>query len=271
MSKNCQLANHYFVCCFHIFTKISQIIFKMSSGFISETEILEARRRRQEEWDKVRTEDQPKEAPEEPYDTRPLYQRLEEQRLKKEAEYEEAHKLKNMIRGLDDDEVGFLDLVERTKAKAAQQISIEEQKEMQEFRERVSSLAESEEMLRLRAQLAPARTAPPPPHTQKNKLQGVIVRKRKASDTDSDKQEKGPTPAKTNGVISTLSVEAPAEGALRCVGVLPGLGHYDTETSSDSDDSSDPDLGDKCCVKRDLLGRRPEQTGDKARKDDEKS
>lgn len=32
----------------------------MSSGFISETEILEARRRRQEEWEKVRTEDQPR-------------------------------------------------------------------------------------------------------------------------------------------------------------------------------------------------------------------
>lgn len=32
----------------------------MSSGFISETEIVEARRRRQEEWEKVRTEDQPK-------------------------------------------------------------------------------------------------------------------------------------------------------------------------------------------------------------------
>lgn len=31
----------------------------MSSGFITESEILEARRRRQEEWDKVRTEDQP--------------------------------------------------------------------------------------------------------------------------------------------------------------------------------------------------------------------
>lgn len=33
------------------------------------------------------------EAPEEMYDTRPLFQRLEEQRMKKEAEYEEAHKL----------------------------------------------------------------------------------------------------------------------------------------------------------------------------------
>ncbi|KAM3958192.1 PSME3-interacting protein isoform 2-T2 [Aphomia sociella] len=234
----------------------------MSSGFITESEILEARRRRQEEWDKVRTEDQPQEAPEEPYDTRPLYQRLEEQRMKKEAEYEEAHKLKNMIRGLDDDEVGFLDLVERTKAKAAQQISIEEQKEMQEFRERVSNLAESEEITRLRAQLAPARNAQSTPQTQKNKLEGVIVRKRKASDLDNDKQEMTSKPAKTNGVVSSA--------ALQCVGVLPGLGHYHTDSSSDSDDSSDVDSNDKCCVKRDLLGRRPEAS-DKARKEEEKS
>ncbi|GBP20904.1 Protein FAM192A [Eumeta japonica] len=106
----------------------------MSSGFISESEVLEARRRRQEEWEKVRTEDQPQEAPEEPFDNRPLYKRLEEQRLKREAEYEEAHRLKNMIRGLDDDEVGFLELVERSKATAAQQISLEEQREMHEFR-----------------------------------------------------------------------------------------------------------------------------------------
>ncbi|CAH0760093.1 unnamed protein product [Diatraea saccharalis] len=245
----------------------------MSSGFISESEIVEARRRRQEEWDKVRTEDQPQEAPEEPYDTRPLFQRLEEQRLKKEAEYEEAHKLKNMIKGLDDDEVGFLDLVERTKAKAAQQISLEEQKEMQEFRERVSNLAESEEMLRLRAQLAPARNTQPVVQNQKNKLQGVIVRKRKASDV-----EKESPPAKVNGVagdsethrynVSSETVEDC--GALRCVGVLPGLGHYDTDTSSDTDDSSDFEQNDKCC-KRDLLGRRPEHNEEKTQKQETKS
>ncbi|KAF9800072.1 hypothetical protein SFRURICE_016949 [Spodoptera frugiperda] len=201
----------------------------MSSGFISESEILEARRRRQEEWEKVRTADQPEEAPEEPYDTRPLYQRLEEQRLKKEAEYEEAHKLKNMIRGLDDDEVGFLDLVERSKAKAAQQISIEEQREMQEFR------------------------------------------KRKASELDGEKQEKESPPPKSNGIVTNTndSQNGNAAGAedcvLRCVGVLPGLGHYDTDSTSDTDDSSDHDSNDKCCAKRDMLGRRHE---DKSRKDD---
>ncbi|XP_050356225.1 PSME3-interacting protein [Nymphalis io] len=248
----------------------------MSSGFISESEILEARRRRQEEWEKVRTEDQPKEAPEEAYDNRPLFQRLEEQRLKKEAEFEEAHKLKNMIRGLDDDEVGFLDLVERTKAEVAQQISIEEKKEMQEFRERVSNLAESEELTRLRAQLAPARSTQTTAQAQKNKLQGVVVRKRKASDMDGDK-EKGSPPPK-NGVVhhnnsadqNGLSSPGETLGALRCVGVLPGLGHYDTDTSSDTD-SSDNDSTDKCCLKRDLLGRRPEQAGEGKRKEEEKS
>ncbi|XP_048001204.1 PSME3-interacting protein-like [Leguminivora glycinivorella] len=227
----------------------------MSSGFISESEILEQRRRRQEEWDKVRTEDQPKEAPEEPYDTRPLYQRLEEQKMRKDAEYEEAHKLKNMIRGLDDDEVGFLDLVERSKAKAAQQISMQEQKEMQEFRERVSTLAESEELTRLRAQLAPARTTPA--QQQRNKLQGVVVRKRKASELEAEKGA-APPPAKNNTNNVTDSVPATGEelGAMRCVGVLPGLRHYGTDSSSDTGESSDSEPEDKCC-KPDLLGRRP--------------
>lgn len=204
----------------------------MSSGFITESEIVEARRKRQEEWEKVRTEDQPKEAPEEPFDSRPLFQRLEEQRLKRDAEYEETHKLKNMIRGLDDDEVGFLDLVEQTKAKAAQQISIEEQKEMKEFRERVSNLAESEELTRLRAQLAPPKvTAANKPN---NKLKGVIVRKRKIS----DEKDGGPL-EKQNGECKTNETSYTAnESALQVVGVLPGLGDY-SNSSSDSSESSD--------------------------------
>ncbi|XP_049880201.1 PSME3-interacting protein [Pectinophora gossypiella] len=251
----------------------------MSSGFISESEILEARRRRQEEWEKVRTEDQPREVPEEPYDTRPLYQRLEENRMKKDAEYEEAHKLKNMIRGLDDDEVGFLDLVERTKAKAAQQISMEEKKEMQEFRERVSSLAETEEMQRLRAQLAPTRPAQPAAGNQKNKLQGVLVRKRKASDIEGETKDKEARTAKSNGVRntsdpepdSTTAMQQPGDnGALHCVGVLPGLGDYDTDSTSDSDSSSEEETNDNCCAKRDLLGRRAEQQEEK-RKEESKS
>lgn len=36
------------------------------------------------------------EAPEEPYDPRSLYERLQEQKNKRDAEYEEAHKLSEL-------------------------------------------------------------------------------------------------------------------------------------------------------------------------------
>lgn len=93
----------------------------MSSGFVTESEIAEARQKRQEEWEKVRQPDQPlgkrtlticfvfkvfwntisrmvfpieiPERPEESYDSRSLFDRLKEQRDKKDLEFEEAHKL----------------------------------------------------------------------------------------------------------------------------------------------------------------------------------
>lgn len=42
----------------------------MSSGFISENIIEQKRKERQDEWERVRKPDQPKDAPEEPYDSR---------------------------------------------------------------------------------------------------------------------------------------------------------------------------------------------------------
>lgn len=114
----------------------------MSSGFISEAEIAERRRLRQEEWEKVRKPEDPEEAPEEQYDHRSLFERLEEQKQKREMEYEEAHKLKNMIKGLDDDEVEFLDLVDRTKLEQERLKCSEEAREIQNFRQAVACLQE---------------------------------------------------------------------------------------------------------------------------------
>uniref|UniRef100_A0A8D8YX64 Protein FAM192A n=1 Tax=Cacopsylla melanoneura TaxID=428564 RepID=A0A8D8YX64_9HEMI len=114
----------------------------MSSGFISENEIANQRKIRQEEWEKVRTADQPEEAPEEQYDPRSLYDRLKEQKDKKEFEYEEAHKLKNMIKGLDDEEVEFLDLVDKSKYEEEKRKYLEESKELNEFRMKRACLEE---------------------------------------------------------------------------------------------------------------------------------
>lgn len=110
------------------------------------------------------------ELPEEPYDSRSLFERLKEQRDKKDLEYEETHKLsmlhtcfhadihmhlaiigsnfsigtiENMIRGLDDDEVDFLSIVDQAKMDAERRQQIEENKEMRDFRERVATLQEN--------------------------------------------------------------------------------------------------------------------------------
>jgi hypothetical protein len=42
----------------------------MSSGFVTENEIEERRKLRQDEWERVRKPDEPKLVPEEPYDSR---------------------------------------------------------------------------------------------------------------------------------------------------------------------------------------------------------
>lgn len=91
----------------------------MSSGlnnFVTESEIAEARKKRQEEWEKVRTAEEPErkfvvfdlliqkliifrflEVPEEAFDGRSLFERLKEQKYKKDLEFEEAHKLSAYI------------------------------------------------------------------------------------------------------------------------------------------------------------------------------
>ena len=51
------------------------------------------------------------EAPEEEVDDRSLYHRLQEQKMAKEAEKAEEHKLRNMVQGLKKDETDFLDFV----------------------------------------------------------------------------------------------------------------------------------------------------------------
>ena len=55
----------------------------MSRSFVSEAEIEEAKKTRQEEWERVRKADDPKEAPEATYDHRSLFERLEENKRTK--------------------------------------------------------------------------------------------------------------------------------------------------------------------------------------------
>ena len=64
--------------------------------FVSEAELDERRKRRQEEWEKVRKPEDPEECPEEVYDPRSLYERLQEQKDRKQQEYEEQFKFSKL-------------------------------------------------------------------------------------------------------------------------------------------------------------------------------
>ncbi|EAT33605.1 AAEL014104-PB [Aedes aegypti] len=239
----------------------------MSSGFVTETELAEARRIRQEEWEKVRTADQPIEAPEEEYDSRSLFERLQEQKQKKDLEYEEAHKLKNMIKGLDDDEVEFLDLVDKNKMNAERKAQLEEAKEMNEFRQQVASLQEKRMDEQIQQQISKPKPAKAPivssRLSQKKILAGVVVPKRKREDepvtAPAETKEPAANGQKKDGNTASASSEvAPAassdmakpesrttgnkklkSGAMQVIGILPGLGSY--RESTDSEESSDTD------------------------------
>uniref|UniRef100_A0A1L8DXC9 Putative nefa-interacting nuclear protein nip30 n=1 Tax=Nyssomyia neivai TaxID=330878 RepID=A0A1L8DXC9_9DIPT len=220
----------------------------MSSGFVTETELAEARKQRQEEWEKVRRPEDPEERPEEPYDGRSLFERLKEQKDKKDLEFEESRKLKNLIRGLDDDEIDFLDMVDQSKMNAEKLKHLQEMKEIQEFRERQNTIDESQiDKKRQMEMEKPKITRSSSSHTsQKSILKGVIVQKRKPSEPTGNEPaaKKVDTPAKEK-----------SDGNLVCVGVLPGIGKYD---SSDESDSSCTDLDEEvsvsCCM--DLVGRK---------------
>ncbi|XP_026829521.1 PSME3-interacting protein isoform X2 [Ooceraea biroi] len=264
----------------------------MSSGFISEAEITEQRRMRQEEWERVRTADQPLEAPEETYDPRSLYERLQEQKNKRDIEYEEAHKLKNMIKGLDDDEVEFLDLVDRTKMEEERKKNLEEEKEMRDFKAAVASLQEQKLNEKLKQELKnPHVSSKSTVSGSRSQLKlpgiGVVVKrsdkqkqgeahkgiKRKTSLSESEPTAKEmktsseatsdvvPPDADKQNDKNVLNKVSQGTG-LKCIGILPGLGTY--EDSSDSDCTSDTDQEtEPSSSKYDMLGRKIKTLKDK--------
>ncbi|CAL4152923.1 unnamed protein product, partial [Meganyctiphanes norvegica] len=169
----------------------------MSSGFVTETQIEEKKRVRQENWDKNRAEDDPVEAPEEPeYDPRSLFDRLQEVKDKKQADYDEAHKFKNMVRGLEDDEVDFLELVDRTKLQEEKRVKIEESSAIAEYRKKVSEMKKKVAEEDMRAEMKASESRKPVGEkktSQLSLLAGAIKRK-------STSEEKSPEETDTKKI-----------------------------------------------------------------------
>uniref|UniRef100_A0A3B3C5G4 Proteasome activator subunit 3 interacting protein 1 n=1 Tax=Oryzias melastigma TaxID=30732 RepID=A0A3B3C5G4_ORYME len=235
--------------------------------FVSETELDEKRKKRQEEWEKVRKPEDPEEVPEEAYDPRSLFERLQEQKDKKQQEFEEQFKFRNMVRGLDEDESSFLDEVSRQQCLVEKQRRDEEKQELLEYR--ISFIQVSSESRRepekKSAPKASATESKTSHLSQAHLLVGAVKRRNSSQSSENSKKQKvdGTSEASATGNGDRLTGEtagsedqpaAPTmttasaplnspQGVLHlpsaavCVGVLPGLCAY--SGSSDSDSSSD--------------------------------
>lgn len=146
----------------------------------------------------------------------------------------------NLIRGLDDDEVDFLETVDKTKINAEIKQQRDDAKELEEFRNRVANLQEKEIDDKIQATIAlpkpVAKTNTASRPSQKSILKGIVMTKRKAEPE---------TTTSTSAEEPKRKVPAAGPG-VQCIGILPGIsGEYsatDSENSSDSDEEEDHSL-----------------------------
>ncbi|XP_049929640.1 PSME3-interacting protein isoform X1 [Epinephelus moara] len=248
----------------------------LSRKFVSEAELDEKRKKRQEEWEKVRKPEDPEQAPEEEYDPRSLFERLQEQKDKKQEEYEEQFKFRNMVRGLDEDETSFLDEVSRQQCLVEKQRRDEEKQELLEYRSALVKQASTESRREPEKKVAPKHSGAEQRTShlsQAHLLAGAVKRRSSSQSSDSSKKQKvditttattgngdthteqedgaggGAGGAEDQQTVPSLTAKTPSaplssgQGVLHlpsaavCVGVLPGLWVY--SGSSDSDSSSD--------------------------------
>lgn len=183
----------------------------------------------------------------------------------------------NMIKGLDDDEIDFLELVDRTKLAADRKKTLEEEKELDDYRNRVATLHQQEMDQKIYTDNLKKPKTPVNNRTSQIKLlKGAVVkktddRKRKHSETESEddvvsnchRGEEDDINPVTSGIVRDETVTGEkinvntvgaVTGVMKCIGILPGMGCYD---DSSSDDSSNSDVEDIPPPKKmDLLGRK---------------
>lgn len=175
---------------------------------------------RQEEWEKVRKADEPKEAPEEEYDSRSLFERLEENKRVKQEEWDAQHDIKNVVRGIDDDEAAFLDKVDDVKAEIDKKRRLEERQELDDYRKMKERLLEEDESRRLKNEVSSKPTSTGLKKDSSNSKKqaslvlGAVVKKRP---------------------ISELVKPKEPEKRQKTLGALAGLGGYASSSSDEND------------------------------------
>ena len=181
--------------------------------------------------------------------------------MKKEADYEEAHRLKNMIRGLDDDEAGFLDYIDKARMESEERRKKEEESAIAEFKKTISDFTNEEKEKRIqefrKSSWSASRIEDSCDNSKKTNenssgcskrsaqaaLLAGAVKRRKVDvlESSSSKEHEDPL-EKPSARSDPKSSDASGGETIKCIGILPGIGVYGSD-SSDSENSTDSETG----------------------------
>nr|CAG8581351.1 5185_t:CDS:2 [Entrophospora candida] len=119
----------------------------MDHRFVSSTDLEEAKRKRAEEWKAAyeRLGQKPPEKEKEEYDPRTLYERLQEQKMKKEEAFQEMTRFSNLVHRLDEDEIEFLAMLDNEEKIKELDKSKKVEKELEEFRRKRSLIIDKDD------------------------------------------------------------------------------------------------------------------------------
>jgi len=211
----------------------------LASKFVTEEEVQDQRQKRQSEWEKVRQADDPAEAPE--AETRSLFEQLSANKTVQDQEADDESKLRASVKGLDEEEVHFLNFVSNRQLQIEKDRSNEEQSVIAELKNKAEKVITVED--KQKAASSSSSSASAASSAKKSQLQllkGAI--KRKSTDSKPEVEEKKSKSDCDESPDARLMAGLPPSQVMQCAGVLPGLGDYlegdsSTENSSNSDDS----------------------------------
>jgi len=118
------------------------------SGFIiseGSEESFMKKKLRSEEWARVRQKTSLSKEEDHLHQPRPLYEQLQEQKLKEEEEFEETWKLGNLIRKVNEDEYEYLLELERELYEKEKEAWLLDQEEVQRFKSQVKQFEEQQQ------------------------------------------------------------------------------------------------------------------------------
>ncbi|CAI2302244.1 unnamed protein product [Caenorhabditis sp. 36 PRJEB53466] len=217
----------------------------MTSGFVSTKELTEEKKACQDAWEKVRKPTDPTLAPEPEYCNKTLFEQLKDRKDAKQLEIDEAKKLKNMVRGIDEDESVFLSDLDTSKRVVKMQNKKEEQEVIKEMTVTQHLAAKQPPTARLILKPSSSGVVAPPKSKQAAILSAAIKRK-STSATPEEKKEEAAVPAK---------ISKP-EPVIKQIGALQALCDYAPSSDSEGDDSSDSDEPDTLPI---LVTSKPEK------------